>query len=371
MAKNIRELPFTELVERVNQIARAESTNDESRIRAAIHDEYLRNIPNKEDWRFLIANSAIVCTIPYNDGTVAINTGDTALTGTNTTWTSDMQCRLLKLTDNPNVYTVRSFLATTSLLINPPLSEDINITAGAYNIYQPFYALAPDFGRFQKNIALQKFQGGRPSAIREVQGESEYRDFYNSSPGIPEKVRLLDMGTAGLKHVELIPPPLKAFVFPYDYVRVLPTMRETTAGTATVTASAGTVTFGGGAKVAEMTTGDFFRIDGFGTGEDSEWYRILALDVANSQATLNLTFGLSGAVAANYTVCNAPLIPADMHLVILKGAVMQVMADQTDPTFALAASERTALLIEARKLYKSRVYDQDIETVAEDYHYRR
>ena len=367
----MRELPFSELVERVTQVARAESTNDESRVRAAINDEYLRNIPNKEDWRFMIASSSLVCIIPYNDGTVALNTGDTALTGTSTVWDVTMQGRLLKFTDNPNIYTVTSFLATTSLTISPPLSEDINITAGAYTIYQPYYALAPDFSRFQKNIALQKFQGGRPSAIREVQGEREYRDFYNSSPGTPEKVRLIDMGTAGVKHVELVPPPNKAFLFPYDYIKALSPMRETTAGTATATVAGNVVTFQAGARIAEMTTGDFFRIDAFGTGEDSEWYRIMALDAANSQATLNLTFGRSAATTALYTVCNAPLMPIELHLAILKGAVMQVMADQTDPTFALAASERTALLMEARKLYKSRVYDQDIETVAEDYHYRR
>lgn len=371
MAKNIDLIPFTEIVERTLQTARAESVNDRSRARGAANDEYLLNIPNKEDWTFLESSSALVCTRPYNVGTVSADTGDTTLVfSSDVVLDADFTGREVKVAGNNNVYDV-TFSNTTAATISPPFSEGRNVSATSYKIYQPFYALAADFRRFRKDIALLNFQGGTPDPIPEFQSQLAYLDAYSSQPGTPAGVRLVERGTLGIQHVELRPPPNKESVYPYPYIRALSPLRETSAGTVTISAAGTTCTFQEGAVITEANTGDYIRISAFGTHADSEWYKLIAIDAANSVGTLDSAFGTSGATSAGYVISAVPRMPVLMHKAILSGAIMSIMADQNDPQFALAASDRTAVMVEARRLYKTRVYSQDIDYVAEDWNYRR
>ena len=370
MSKNLSELPFTELAERAAQIARLEQ--DDSRVRGAVNDVYVREIPRKEDWSFLIVSSALTCADEYTTGNAAVVdtlgtiftlSSDTAIDGTFTG-------RKIKFSTNPNVYLITSAAGTTGGTLTPPLSGTSNVRSAAYSIFKDTYSLPNDFDRFPKNGGLLLYEGGRIMPIPEVALQNYYAD-YTPSPTKPEKCRLVMVGTDTIPQVELTPPPNDPYVLGYEYLRKLVPMRETTAGFAAIAAGGTAVSGSGGTtRFTEATSGWYFRIDAFGTGEESEWYRVASV-THNSALTLAVAFGLSGATSAGYTLCAAPQMPAKMHAAILYGAVINLMADQNDPNATLYQTKFAEVVLEARKLYKTRVYSQPIESVFEDYNYRR
>lgn len=369
MSKTTSELPFTELAERAAQITRLEG--DDSRVRGALNDQYVREIPRKEDWSFLVVSSAITCTDDYTTGNAAVvNTQATTFTlSSDAAIDADFVGRKIKFSTNPNVYEIATVVGTTGGTITPPLSGTQNVRSSAYFISQPIYALAEDFDRFPKNGGLLLYEGGRITPIPEVPIQTYFRD-YVPTPGKPEKCRLVNAGTDLVQRVELGPPPNQPFVLGYEYIQKLDPLFETTAGFVDVSASGTTVTGSAGTtRFTEAQTGWYFRIDAFGTGEDSEWYRIRAI-THNSSLTIT-TFGLSGANTAAYTISPVPRYPSKLQPAILYGAVVTLMADQNDPTSQLYASKYLETINDNKRLYKTRVYSQPIETVLEDWDYRR
>jgi len=73
LSKNISELPFTEIVERVGELAR-ERVDSRAKIRAVVNDFYVREFPRKMDWQFFMAQSTITVFGRYNTGTVSATT---------------------------------------------------------------------------------------------------------------------------------------------------------------------------------------------------------------------------------------------------------------------------------------------------------
>ncbi len=370
MSKTIRELPATELVERAIQIARIETTNDESRVWGALHDTYTRDLPYRADWQPLVASAILATSAKYTTGTVTATTGSTSIT-----FSSDVSLSAaytgwrLRFNDNPNVYTF-TYTNATAGTISPALSEDRSITAGAYTLFQPVYPLASNFDRFPKNGGLQLWQGGAPTPIPEVPLQEYYSEF-TASPTRPVRCRLIGPDTAGNQQVELGPPPDKAYAVPYDYFYLPEPLRETTAGTVTINAGSSTATFHGTAHLSEAGSGWYFRVDAFGDEADSEWYRVLALSAANSTVTLQTAFGVSGATSANYTLCNAPALPSLFHGALLHGMVKYLLADQNDKNFIYADSMESAIYNDAKRLYKTRTYNQTVDTILTEYHFRR
>ena len=369
MSKNLTEMPFTELVERAVQIARLEQ--NDARVRGAVNDVYVREIPRKEDWSFLIVSSALTCTDEFTTGTASADTqgsiftlsSDAAIDGTFTG-------RKIKFSTNPNVYAITSANSTTGGTLTPPVSGTSNIRTVAYSIFKDTYSLPSDFDRFPKNGGLLLYEGGRMTPIPESALQNYYSD-YTPSPTKPAKCRLVQVGTDSIQQVELTPPPNDPYVLGYEYLRKLVPLRETTAGFAAIAAGGTAVSGSGGTtRFTEATSGWYFRIDAFGTGEDSEWYRVASV-VHNSSLTLATAFGLSGATSAGYTLCAAPQMPAKVHAAILYGAVVNLMADQNDPTAQMYQGKFGEVITEARRSYKTRVYSQPIETVFEDIEYRR
>ena len=372
MSKTTAEIPYTELVERAIQMARVNSTNDRSRARAAVNDMYCRVLPAREDWSFLLATSAITCDASYITGTVSINTQDTVATFS-TDVTLPTMSRLpwkIKFSQNNNVYDFTR-ANNTGGTIAPPLSGTQNITNWAYTVYQDTYYLAPDFDRFPKNGGLLLYQGGKRTPIKESTVQKFFSDT-TPSPSVPGTCQiLLNYGTGGIPAVVLDPPPKDPLVIPYFYLQTVKPMRETTAGFADIAISATAVIGSAGTtRFTEVTSGSYFRITAFGTEEDSEWYRTTAVPT-NSSATLSVVFGLSGATTAAYVLCDAPKMPAKLHLAILYGATKILLADQNDPNFKYADSLEREIMTEARRTYKTRIYDQEIDTIATDWQYRR
>ena len=155
MAKNSDQLPYTEIVERVREIARIASDNDRGRARGAVNDVYARRIPSEEDWNFLLVSSSITCTAPYTTGNVSVNTQDSIVTfAGGAVADSAMISRKVKFNTNPDVYILTGFTNTTTMTITPVLSGDVNVVNDAYSLFQPLYSLAGDFDRFPKNGGL-------------------------------------------------------------------------------------------------------------------------------------------------------------------------------------------------------------------------
>ena len=370
MSKNLSELPFTEIVERAVQITRLEG--DDSRVRGAINDQYVREIPRKEDWSFLIVSSAITCTEDYTTGNAAVvNTqGSTFTLSSDTAIDATFVGRKVKFATNPNVYDIVTVVGTTGGTINPPLSGTQNVRSASYFIAQPIYALTKEFDRFPKNGGLLLYEGGRMTVIPEVPIQEYFRD-YIPTPGKPAKCRLVNAGTDLLQRIELQPPPSEPFVLGYECLQKLDPLRETTAGFVTIDAgSTSVVGSAGTTRFTEAQTGWYFRIDAFGTGDDSEWYRINAI-AHNSACTLAVAFGLSGAGTSTYTISPVPKYPLKLQPAVLYGAVVTLLADQNDPTSQLYAGKYSETLSDCRRLYKTRVYSQPIDTVLEDWDYRR
>ena len=368
MSKNCPEIPFTEIVERVIQLARLrEDVKD--KVRGLVNDVYTKDIPRKEDWNFLITRSYLPLEAEYAVGTISANTGSTTAQFDSTaTLTQAMNGRRLKINGNDYLYDYTYVNANTGT-ISPSLVGSVNISGAGYSLFRNVYSLAHDFEKFPKNGGLHIFRGGRRKVIPE-KGYDYYTDQFNATPtDNQEYCKVIGRDTAGNFQVEVVPPSKTAGATEYDYFKRLSPMRETTAGTVTI-AAGGNGVVGSGTKFLEAKTGDYLRVDGFGVGADSEWYRIDSIST-NDSATLSLAFGQSSASASTYTICSSPDMPTMMHNAIILGALTMVSADQNDPMVAGYKQEYANVLTDGKRIYKTRLYREDIPTIAEEYHFRR
>lgn len=370
MSKNQADIPFTELVERISQLLGIRE-DVEKKVRGVVNDVYLSDIPRKEDWSFLIATSSITFVSRYNTGNASINTGNSTVSfSSDVTIDSAMVGRKIKFYDNDYVYDIVSMSSTTGVVIGPTLSGDRNISAGAYDIFQPVYRLNSDFDRFPKNGGLHYFSGGRKVVIPEKSYQDHISDFTPTPSDIQEYCRVLGTDTAGNRLVEVNAPPLTARSVEYDYIFRLTPMRETTAGLiGNIDAQGTTVRGDSNTRFSQANTGDYFRVDALGTGADSEWYRIIALN--GTSLTLATAFANTGVTSANYTIASAPRMPTMLHNGIMYGAITVLAGGQNDPMVTGYKNEYSIVLSDAKRIYKTRIYSKEVENISEDYLYRR
>lgn len=372
MSKNTAEIPVTEIIERVKSLSRS-GTNTESKIRGLVQDVYLREIPSKFDWNFMLVSSGLTTIAEYNDGTASVNTGDTAVTfSSDAVITSGMVGRKFNVTGDGTVYEVTSMSSTTSCTIVPPYQSTQNASNQSYSIFQPIYALAGNFDRFPKPGGIYRWEGSEKRVLEEVQYRP-YLDKYRNSPTtIQEKCRIVGQDTAGNLQVELIPPPSTALNLGYDYFVQLRPLAETTAGTiSSISASATSVVGNSNTRFTEATTGDWFRVDALGTGADSQWYKIIAI-AHDSSLTLSTAFANTAITSsANYTIARAPEMPNRLHIAVVYGTLRSMELDQTDENYIFYHSQYAQVMSDAKRIYVSRPYNQEITGVHEDYLYRR
>ena len=372
MSKNTIEIPFAEIVERQMRLASIRA-DAEAKARSVSNDIYVRDIPRKEDWNFLMVTSSITFVAEYGSGTATIQPGSSTVTfSSDFVADSAMRGRKIKFDGSDYVYDVVDLSSSTGVIIGPPFSDTNSVSGGNYGIFQPVYPLNSDFERFPKNGGLYHFKGGKKQVIPEADYQVYLEDYDPSPSQTQASCRVTGMDTAGNQLVEVTPPPVAALAVQYDYLKQLRPMRETTAGVLDTIAAAGTTVTGsaGTTRFTEATTGDFFRVDNFGTGEDSEWFRIIAI-AHDSSLTLATAFGLSAATSAAYTICSAPDMPVMMHPAVLYGGLAQLTATQDDPIALAYKQEYANILSDGKRVYKTRVYSKDISTIAEEWDYRR
>lgn len=376
MSKNTPEIPITEITERCQKLARA-GNNTLDKIRGVAQDVYMREIPSKFDWNFLLVSSSFTTNEQYNTGNATINTGATAVTfSSDVTTDASFVGRKIKFSGSDDVYEITAFGNTTSLTINPSFRATANIANGSYVIFRNTYPLSNNFDRFPKQGGVYRWEGGRKIAMREIPYRQYLNDGTYSPITNPENIRLLGVDTAGNQLIEIIPPPSIARNYGYDYFKQLNTLMETTAGTiSSISASATAVVGNTNARFLDIyrshsSNSLWFRVDNLGTGPDSEWYRVLSI-AHDSSLTLATAFANTAITSlANYTLSEAPDMPVRLHIGVLYGTLRALSVDQNDENYAFYHTQYYQVLSDSKRIYVSRPYDIDIEGVHEEFRYR-
>jgi len=368
VAANIPEIPYTEIQERLLDIARI-SADAKIKARGVIQDVYSREIAAKFDWNFLFVSSGLTTIAEHKIGTVSINTGDTSLTfSSDAALTAAMTERKIKISGNDTVFDF-TFTDSTGGTVNPSFEGNANASGASYTIFQPIYSLAQDFDRFPKLGGIYRWQGGRKQILSE-EPYQEYVSNYQPSPSTPEKVRIWGTDTAGAQRIEFRPGPNKSRNYGYDYIRQVAPLSETSDGLVTIDAGSTGVIGGTPCRFANATTNDFLRITDLGDRGDSMWYPVLNI-AHDSSLTLGVAFANTAVSSANYVIAKAPELPPRLHPAVLFGSVRALTLDQTDESFIIYDQKMAEALSDAKRIHVSRVYDQQVHTIAEDFQYRR
>lgn len=374
MSKNINEIPVTEMTERVQELTRS-ADNTFAKIRGVVTDIYTREIPAKWDWNFLMTESSITTTAEYHAGNASITTGDTAVVGGGgAAFAAEMHGRKITFAGNPTNYDITAYTDSTGVTITPALQGDQNITNGAYSIFQPMYSLASNFDRFPKPGGVYRWSGGRKQVLPEIQYANYVNDYYNATASTPDRTRIFGTDTLGNNLLEMVPAPRDAKVYGYEYLKYVTPLFESTAGTiSSIGETSNTITLTTYVDMIDVVTDGscFFRVDQFGTGENSTWYRIIS-KVSNNQLIISGAFANTAVTAgASFTIAQAPMFPPRLHVGVLYGACRQLTIDQNDPNAEFYNAQYMQTLQDAKKIYVSRPYSQDVDGVFTDYRYRR
>jgi len=365
-------IPFTELWERMLTMSRLDSPNNEDYARGMVNDVYVRTLPRIEDWNPLVKEGTLTMTAYYNTGTVAINAAATSITGTGTTWTTAMTSTdgyKIKIAGNDNVYDFTYVSATTGT-ISPALSGATNLSGASYQIFRDDYSLATDFCRLLKNGSVYVYSGGRLRDTLKELPRDKFREDFQVSASDPAARVLLGRrhSTSGAQLLRINPPPKTAKVYPYEYIQQVTPMTDYQAGTAAVTNASTTVTGTDTSWSANVAAGDYFRVDGNGTGDSSKWYKVssvtndttLVLDTAYGEATESLL---------SYTCSKAPTAyPMEFHEFLIYDALATTLGEEGDPAAEAILLKRQDILSGLKMMYKTRTTNQQYS--ADDDGYR-
>lgn len=370
MARNTDHIPVTEIIERVGTLGKS-NVGSMERIRGVTQDVYCREIPAKHDWNFLFVSSSLTSVEEFVTGTGSVNTGNSNVTFVGAIITSDMLGRRIWFTGDGAGYDITGFISSSDLTINPPYRGNNNLSGVSFSINQPVYPIAKDFDRFPKNGGIFKWEGGHKQTIPETD-RTDWVDNYQTAPSVPARLQIIQNDTAGNTQIEVNPPPKKALNYPYDYLKKLTPLFETTAGTVlSIQANSVVVTGNTNCKFLEAQTGDWFRIDNLGTGQDSLWYRIISIQ-NNSALTLQTSFANTAITSsANFTIARAPDMPTRMHIAVLYGALRGLTIGDNDKNALFYNAQYAQVMSDCKRIYVSRPYSQKITGAIEEYHYRR
>lgn len=160
----------------------------------------------------------------YETGTIAVTTATTALTGTDTVWTSAMTGRRIRIAGR-NEWYIFTYVSATSATIDRNF-EGGTETAATYQIWQPVYALPSNldvlesvkiFGddRDLDQIDLEELDKLDPARLR-IEADADAYAFFEddtSSPPLPQ--------------IELWPGPQNAIGVPIRYTERIDAITST------------------------------------------------------------------------------------------------------------------------------------------------
>jgi hypothetical protein len=367
---NLSCIPFEEALEKIGKLARDDAENSKVKIRGVIQNLYLREIPRKYDWSFLFASTSLPINGEYKTGTVSATTGSNALVFNGATLSSAMTGRKIKINEGDGVFDIQTVSGTSDATITPNYYGTNNVSGGAYSIFDPDYALPSNFDRFPKGGGLILYQGGQKVPLKE-EAIQEYYENYNSSPSTPEACHIEGVDGNGNSLVVIRPASDSDISLGCDYIKKLTPLKTTSSGLVGNVSSGGLVVHGdSNTRFTEATSGDYFRINNLGIGEDSKWYRV-ALITNNSVLTLSTTFALTGMTSTGYCISSAPEYPDKMQDALIWGTLRTLVGDQGDTMFAYYNNQLAEVLSDGKRLYVTRQPSTEIHSVATDWNYRR
>jgi len=124
----------------------------------------------------------------------------------------------------------------------------------------------------------------------------------------------------------------------------------------------------------QTTLVDWYEIDRYRVEaekeRDEDLYQSQLQQLGHSNLTLQNAFATTGITSANYTICTAPKMPVKLHAGILYGSVLQCVTDQDDPLYSMYHMKLAEVMSDSKRLYVSRIYNQQIHNLGEEYLYR-
>lgn len=94
-------------------------------------------------WPWLYKDALVAVNAPYSTGTVAITSGSTTITGTDTVWLTSWRYKTLRIGQID--YSIASVDSATSLTLAQAPVLDENDSAASYQILQTVYAMPADY----------------------------------------------------------------------------------------------------------------------------------------------------------------------------------------------------------------------------------
>lgn len=375
---NKREIPFTEICERAQRIAREDAINVIPKYKGLVNDTAIKILPRIYDWRPLMRTSYIQCSACVTTGQVNVLANSpmsNIVTGIGTAWTFNMTSELgwkIKFSGNDNVYDF-DYTTPTTAVITPALSGATSITSGGYNLFRDTYALHSTLDRFLINGGLEWTRSGLPEVIMECP-EDQWKDEYQCVPATQlQRMRTLGIrDISGNKQVQVNPPPQQAILCPYDFIKMLLPMTDYSTGTVSKLVNGTVAVTGIGTSWAGyLQTGYtyYLRINRDGTGDSSVWYQILS---ATGGGTITLSENYNGVtvdpasliiaekIPQEYVISMVPEWPADFHDAILYKAAALGISDQDDPMFKYYELLAKTAFDELKTIYKTRTYNKAV-----------
>lgn len=336
---DIRRLPFTELVERLQKELLRDNSAAEAKYKGKINDMYMFGLPPLIDWRHVRIISSITTVDDYSTGYVSA-ASSTTLTGSGTTWTSaNSNNALIKISGYDELYRC-TYVSATSLTIDRSWIGTAISSNTSYSLFQDRYALASDFDRLilDPNRSVYYYQNGNKVYLK-YRDPDEFEDMQTYLTNIPEYYTV--KWVSGDPYLFVDPPDNDDRTIYYVYIPTLKRMSEYTTGYITTLANGGTAVTGSGTDfdgfVTDTTNYDYYlRIDPDGTGSASVWYKISS---ASSDTAVTLSDAYNGTAISSgtsttgaYTISMVSRLPSGLDLAILYGAAIVGATDQTNTT---------------------------------------
>jgi len=364
-------IPFTELVETVKDEELRDTTVNveaENKYKAVVNDTYRLWIPLEFEFKAYRKIATITTKADYTTGTVAATSVSNSITGSSTSWTSSHDGMKIWIKSADEVYDFTYVSATSATLDRNFVGS--TTTSSNYILYQYRYALASDFWRpvktgYGKGSFWYYKNGVRVDLLPEWSDKWSDKDI--AVPGVPSNYRIVYSG--GLYYVDIFPPDTESRTIFYEYIPYLSPMKEYTTGTVSVTNGSKVVTGSGTDFSSNVSAGDYFRIDGDGTGSASVWYKIDSVDSA-TQITLETAYAGTTQSGVEYTISEAPNLPPVFHPLIKLKACIDRATDRDAKQLQVWTVLLSQYLGRAKQIDEGYNYDTSLESIYQQYNYR-
>ena len=182
-------------------------------------NQALRDIARVKGLPMMNGRAVITVADDYNTGTALVTKNSTAVTGTDTVWTSAMEGRAFSLLSTGGSFRIAQVSSGTTLTLESAWENETQVTL-AYVIAQDRYELPSDFSDFVtvvlEGTTTRKLDVKRPSEIVSQRYTSRLRPL---TVGPPTRVTVFDRAEGGNWEMELDP-------YPDDEYRVVITYRK-------------------------------------------------------------------------------------------------------------------------------------------------